>query len=226
MNLPMLGIALVTYKRTREALLTITSTSERLVYPKDKRAWYINDDGSPDGHLETLITELLKRGETLLGYNNTRFGGGTYNCGKGWNLALHEAYRCADMVMFLEDDWRLDYDLDISRYMTMLEEREDVGMLRLGTLAVGNVVEIMGHAGVHYLKYHKIGHYIYSGNPSIRHKRFTEAYGWFAENLNPGNIELNYDERVVNMPGPDVWRPAEINPWGAWGHVGTEKAYE
>ena len=222
----MLVIALVTYKRTTEALMTIKSTSERLVYPKDRRSWYINDDGSPPEHLETLIAELMKQGETLIGYNNTRFGGGTYNCGKGWNLALENAHRCSDFVLWLEDDWRLDYNLDVSRYIQTLAEREDVGLLRLGTLAVGNHVEIVGHAGVHYLKYSREQPYAYSGNPSIRHSRFTKAYGLFAENLNPGNIELNYDEKFRTMPGPDIWRPAEINPWGAWGHVGSFKSYD
>jgi hypothetical protein len=225
-SLPNLSIALVTYKRTAEALETIRSTSERLVYPKDKRAWYINDDGSPAGHLDAVISELLGHGETLIGYNNTRFGGGTYNCGKGWNLALGNAHQNSDFVLWLEDDWRLDYDLDISRYVKMLEDRDDVGLVRLGTLAVGNDVSIMGHQGVHYLKYHRDQPYAYSGNPCIRHARFVKAYGWFSENLNPGNIELNYDEKFRTTPGPDIWRPAEINPWGAWGHLGREKAYE
>lgn len=225
-DLPSIGIALVTYARTDLAVRTIRGMSEHFIWPKDKRAWFVNDDGSPKEHVDAIRQTLLECGETLSFMNTQRFGGGTYSCGKGWNLALGNAHQYADYVIMLEDDWELKDDLDVSRYVKMLEEREDVGLVRLGTLAVGNTVEIVGHGGVHYLKYSREQPYSYSGNPSIRHTRFTKAYGFFAEDKNPGEIELDYDWRFRHSEGPDIWRPAEINPWGAFGHIGTDKSYE
>ena len=98
--------------------------------------------------------------------------------------------------------------------------------MRLGTLAVGNTVEIVGYDGVHYLKYSREQPYAYSGNPNIRHARFTRAYGMYAEDKNPGEIELDFDWRFRHTPGPEILRPAEINPWGAFGHIGESKSYE
>lgn len=223
---PNLAIVLVTYKRTELALRTIQGVASYLEWPLNKRAWFVNDDGSPQGHAEALCRKMTEAGETLGFMNTHRFGGGSYNCGKGWNLALGNAHQFSDYVLLLEDDWELRNPLDISRYMLMLSEREDVGLLRLGTLAVGNTVEIVGHGGVHYLKYSRQQPYAYSGNPSIRHTRFTKAYGMFAEDKNPGDIELDLDWRFRTFEGPDIWRPAEINPWGAFAHIGTEKSYE
>jgi len=225
-DIPNLAICLVTYARTDLAVRTIRGVSEFLLWPKDKRKWFINDDGSPKEHVEVIRDMLSVCGETVGFMNTHRFGGGTYNCGFGWNLALGNAHQYADYVLFLEDDWELKNQLDITRYVQMLDEREDVGLVRLGTLAVGNTVEIVGHGGVHYLKYSREQAYAYSGNPSIRHARFTKAYGNFAEDRNPGDIELEFDWRFRHTAGPDIWRPAEINPWGAFAHIGTDKSYE
>jgi hypothetical protein len=225
-DLPNLAIVLVTYARTDLAVRTIRGISEYLVWPKDKRAWFVNDDGSAPEHVNAIRQALLEGGENLQFINTHRFGGGTYNCGHGWNLALGNAHQYADYVLLVEDDWELRNPLDITRYVKMLGEREDVGLVRLGTLAVGNWVQIVGHEGVHYLAYSKDQPYAYSGNPSIRHTRFTGTYGFFAEDRNPGDIEIDYDWRVRHNEGPGIWRPAEINPWGAFHHIGTDKSYE
>lgn len=128
-------------------------------------------------------------------------------------------------MLTLENDWELEKPLDITRYMETIRDHEDIGLLRLGVLAVGNKLEIVGYDGVHYLKYLRGEPYCYSGNPNIRHARFTRAYGMFAEDKNPGEIELDLDYRFQRIPGPDIIRPAEINPWGAWGHIGSSKSY-
>ena len=67
---------------------------------------------------------------------------------------------------------------------------------------------------------------MYGGNPILRHARFTKFCGWFNEERNPGDIELDFDSRFRAMSeGPDIWRPVAISPWGAWEHIGTEKTW-
>lgn len=228
-DLPFLSIVLLTYKRTDLALRTVRSTCDNLGYPKELRGWYVCDDGSPHEHFSAVMGALQEKNAEVIGFHNERLRPAgmenTYFSGMGWNRGLGIAHQKSDLVLTLEDDWELEKPFDIIRYMTAIRDHEEIGLLRLGVLAVGNTVDICGFDGVHYLKYHREQPYTYSGNPNIRHARFTKAYGMYAENKNPGDIELDMDWRFRNAPGPDIYRPAEINPWGAFGHIGTDKAW-
>lgn len=224
-DLPQIAIVMVTYKRTREAVITAKSTCENLLYPKELRSWYVADDGSSPEHVQSILNEIQIHDESLIGYHSEKFWPGTTHCGHGWNIGLQKGHQYGEIILWLEDDWHLDHKLDISNYVRLLMEREDVGLVRLGGLAVGNDVRIVGHNGVHYLEYLRNQQYCYSGNPLLRHTRFLNSYGLFAEDRNPGDIELDYDGRFRASNGPSIWRPAEINPWGAFGHIGTERTF-
>jgi len=223
-DFPLLSIVLLTYKRTEEALATLSHLSENLEYSKELRSFYIADDGTPGTHVQVLLDELKKRGEKVIGWHSKRYSPYT---GVGWNKGLGIAFQNSDYVMILEDDWVLRERFGIYPYVEMLTQREDVGMVRLGGLAVGNTVEIVGHNGHHYLKYHRDQQYAYSGNPHIRHARFMRAYGWYSEEkLNPGELELEYDGRFRDAEGPDIWRPADIPGWGIFNHIGEARYRE
>jgi len=241
-ELPKLAIVLLTYMRTQEALRTILGICGNLSYPKEKRGWFIADDGTPGDHFDILVAYLQEHDEKVVYGHSKRF---SPNTGEGWNKAIGIAFQFSDYVLVMEDDWELsgNFDmnpdnhpgkvqvnpyldkgiLDIKPYIEMLSEREDVGMVRLGGLAVGNDVEIVGHNGHHYLKYLKSKPYAYSGNPHLRHARFQERYGGFSiEALRPGELETEFDWRFRNMDGPDIWRPADIPAWGIFHHIGKD----
>ena len=229
-NLPPLAICMVTYKRTDLALRTIRGVSEFLGYPKELLGWYIADDGSDPDHPNALLEQLNTCSERVIGVHNIRYRPAgkenSYFCGKGWNNALTYAHRFSDFVLWAEDDWELRKPLDIRPYIQMLSERQDVGIVRLGHLAVGSDVRIVGHAGVHYLEYLRTTQYAYSGNPLIRHRRFLDYYGFYSEEKNPGEIETDYDSRFrEGVSGPSIWRPADIPGWGVFGHIGTDKSF-
>ena len=190
------------------------------MFPSHDR-WCIADDGSEKEHVEKLLKELEIHEEKVIGYHNKRFSPHT---GKGWNKGLGIAFQSSDFVMLFEDDWVLAQPFDIKPYIEMLKQRDDVGMVRLGGLAVGNNVRIVGHNGHHYLEYHRDEQYAYSGNPQIRHARFMKAYGWFSEDkLNPGELELELDGRFCATEGPEIWRPADIPGWGFFQHIGEAR---
>jgi hypothetical protein len=225
-DLPMLAIVMVTYKRTALAVETVNSFSINLNYPKELRQWYIADDGSPAEHVQAILDELDKHGEKLYGFHNEKLGEG-YNAGKGWNLGLLKGHEISPIILWLEDDWQLRTKLDVRPYVRLLLDREDIGLVRLGHLAVGNTVEIVGHDGIHYLEYMRGRQYCYSGNPHLRHRRFSENYGMFAEDRNPGEMELAMDAAFQAKPdGCKIWRPADIPGWGCIGHQGTDKSWE
>lgn len=223
---PVISAVMVTFNRTDLALRTIRGLGQYLAYPKEKVAFYIADDGSPREHVDAILHEVIVNGFTVLGYHNQKFLPGTFFPGKGWNLALATAHKKSPFVLWLEDDWELRRPLAISPYLRMLHDLENVGVVRLGHLAIGSDVRIVGYSGIHYLEYLRSTPYAYSGNPHIRHVRFSDACGLFREDRNPGDIELEQDQVFRSNPNiPAIWRPADIPGWGIFGHTGTEKTW-
>lgn len=228
-NLPRLAIVLLTYKRTQEALQTVRSTCKNLGYPTDLIGWYVADDGSSSEHHEAVIQEIEKCGFRLIGEHNDRFRDDhSHSCGKGWNKGLGIGHQYSDFVLQLEDDWNLENQLDIIPYVQLLQDVANVGIVSFRILSVGADVHTVGHAGQIYLKYQRSTQYAYSGNPLLRHARYTLYYGWFAEDRNPGLIELHQDDmyRLDVHGGPEIWRPATLDPWGGFHHIGTDKTWK
>ena len=222
---PQLCVLLLTYVRTTMACRTISGLAENLDYPKELVSFYVADDGSPSAHMVFIEREIAAGGFQLAGYHSQKYAPAPF-CGIGWNQGLHKAHQNSDFVMILEDDWVLEKPMDIRPFMWMLSERKDVGMLRLSGLAAGNIVKVVAHRGVHYLEYLRIAPMCYSGNPHIRHLRFSECYGNFAIDQSPGDIEVWYDAKFHRMSGgPNIWRPANLNPWGPFAHIGCERTW-
>jgi hypothetical protein len=225
-DLPLLAICLVTYNRTNEALRTILSTCQNLGYPREKMGWYLADDGSTSQHHKALLDAIADQNVHLIGEHNDRFRkDDTNNCGKGWNKGLGLCYQFSDFVLFLEDDWVLEKPLDITPYIKLLQEVQEVGAVSFRILSTGADVHTVGYGGEVFLKYLRTTQYAYSGNPMIRHARYTSFYGWFAEDRNPGLIELHQDDQYRLRNGPEIWRPTSISQWGGWSHIGTDKTW-
>lgn len=231
MDLPKVAILLLTYKRTQMALRTIESTCANLDYPKELLSFYVADDGSPTEHFGAVLGRIKSCGISLLGYHNERMRQpgheNTHFAGPGWNKGLGICHQNTDFVLVLEDDWNLDDYLSLRPYIEMLQEREDVGMCSFRILSTGADLHTVGHAGHVYLQYDRTTQYAYSGNPHLRHARYTTKYGWYREDCNPGEIELKQDDQYrLAMEGPLIWRPADISIWGSWKHIGSEKSWE
>lgn len=222
---PQLCIILLTYLRTEMAVLTINGIAEKLDYPKELVSFYVADDGSPSAHIETVFRAIKDGGFVIAGYHNHKFQDGPY-CGIGWNAALRKAHQISDYIMLLEDDWVLRNSLDIRPYMWVLKENEKVGIIRLSGLTTDNTLQVVAHRGTHYFQYLRSSRFCYSGNPHIRHLRFTEYYGLFDTDKTPGDIEVYFDGKFRYMKGgPEIWRPAELSTWGPFGHIGRERTW-
>lgn len=231
-ELPKISILLLTYKRTEMALRTIESTCKNLIYPKELISWFVADDGSPKKEFQSILNCLKTNEQNVIYSHNERIRNpgeeDTYFAGKGWNLALGIAHQNSDFVIQEEDDWELEEPLDLVPYVRLLQERKDVGLVSFRILSVGNEVLTVGHNGIHYLEYLRTTQYAYSGNPQLRHARMVKHYKWFNESVNPGGIELAYDDayRLDVNNGPKIWRPVAIDPWGAFHHIGDRKSWE
>lgn len=230
-----LAICLVTYKRTYEALHTVYSTCEHLKYPREAIRWYVADDGSDEQHHHAVLKALEQNGCQLLGHHNDRFrDDDSYNCGKGWNRGLGLCHQYSDYVLWLEDDWKMEAELDLMPYMRLLEENQRVGIVTFRILSAGADVHTVGYNGEIFLKYQRTTQYAFSGNPLLRHARYTKYYGTYVEDRSPGLLELYQDDmyryeddlKTLRTNGPEIWRPAMLDAWGGWHHIGKDKTWK
>lgn len=230
-DLPTVAILFLTYKRTQEAIRTLDSTFKNLQYPKEKLTIYIADDGSNKKHVADIMDIINRHEIRLLGMHNEKFRHNgqedTYNCGIGWNKGLGICHQETDFVLVLEDDWELDEPLDLVPYIKLLHGNQEVGICTFRVLATGADIHTLGYDGFVYFQYSRTTQYAYSGNPHIRHARYTKHYGWFRDDCSPGEIELKQDDVYrLAMDGPRIWRPSHISMWGSWKHIGQHKTWE
>jgi len=219
------SIAIVAHNRPNLAARTVKSICEYLE-PNNSVFWYIGEDSGNKEVISAVLDCLAVYGFDHFSYHCEDMSPNNYHCGNSWNLALKMAHQKSDVVLWMEDDWELRHSLDISAYLSLLRENNNVGIVRLGHMPVGSALFSVGYKGIHYLRFEKTTQYAYSGNPHLRHKRFVDSYGYFSEKLNPGNIEVELDGRVRGKSGPEIWWPIDLGGWGVFGHIGKEKSYE
>jgi hypothetical protein len=221
MEWPGIIICLLTYKRTQYTIPCVESICQGLKY-SGELGWYIADDGSGDDHMSEIFQAIHNNDHHFIGWHSERIGPGP-----SWSKACQYALQAYDYIFWLEDDWTCRYDVNIDPYIRLLIERQDVGMVRLGRMAVGLEMTAVGHNGIHYMDISKKTPYCYSGNPSIRHRRHFDAYGFYSGDpaVGPGDNEIYHDQRVRSKDGPAVWWPVDIGGWGAFDHIGTDQSY-
>ena len=222
-DLPRVAIVLVTYARTKYAVRTAKSVCENLIYPNV--GWYVGDDGSPPEHMQAILEVLNKAEAPIFGTHSEDFVPSEKWPGKSWNKAWEFAHSWAPVTLWLEDDWELRRPLDIEPYVKLLMENKEVGMVRLGHLAINLNMTSMGHAGIHYLQMWRNMQYGFSGNPALRHRRFADAYGPYNESIGPGDTKIEFDHRWRTQDGPEIWWPVDLGGWGIFSHIGQEQSY-
>lgn len=208
---PKVAVLLITYARTHEAIRTILGVKQRLHYPGALQ-WIIADDGSDREHLHALYQAI---GEEVPTWYGQRQG-----VGVSMNHGQVMAWKAADYILWLEDDWELEQPFDLSPCIQLLQEQADLGMVRLGYISPGVWGQLISGAGRLWWKLSKGPTYTFTGHASLRARRFFDAYGPYAEDLAPGETELYMCGTFNNRPGPDVVIPAFTGEWGPFAHIG------
>lgn len=213
-------IILQTYRRTDVALRTIAAARQYLHYSGPLH-WYVADDGSPREHVDAVLEALPIQ---ILGHHSQRRGYGG-NANAAWDVAD----KTGALTFWLEDDWELRAPLDLYAYACLLMETHEVGMVRLGVLNLDMRGRSWAHGGRVYWKLdrepHLEGTPVFTGHPSLRHRRYRQAYGDYPEGLAPGETELAYayQFRVGSPDAPAIVWPADYPAQGFFGHIGTVK---
>lgn len=204
-------------ERTEYAVRTIQSVRQRMHY--DNLYWYVADGGSVPEHREAIFAAL--DGVSSAGYHFDLANYGA-DANKAWNAA-HEQ---VDLTFWLEDDWELVREFELKPYANLLLNNADIGMVRLGYLNLGMKGSTLGFEGHMYWKLQRdADSYVFTGHPSLRHRRFREAYGPYPEGLKPGETELGYAWQYRSGTGPEIVYPADIGIYGPFGHIGQVQSY-
>lgn len=213
-------IILQTWQRTDCAVRTIRAARRNLIYPELR--WYVADDGSRPEHLDIVLSELST--PDLIGWHSVRRG-----YGANMNVAMDAVEQVSALFFALEDDWELRQPLDLYPYAALLMETHEVGMVRLGVLNLDVRGRTWAHGGHVYWKLdhepHLEGTPVFTGHPSLRHRRYRDVYGSYPEGLTPGETELAYayQFRMGPQDGPGIVWPADYPAQGFFGHIGRVK---
>ncbi len=215
---PKVSIILTTYKRTDVAIKTVEGIKSFLHYDSDP-IWLVSDDGSGPEHKDA-IREAIGPDATLDMFDSNRRG-----VGVGMNWGLRRSWELgAEYHMILEDDWELTAPFDLSPHMGLLQHEENIGMIRMGYLSYGlqgTLLPLQKKLWWIFDQYPNY-QYTYSGHASLRHRRFHDHYGMFAEGIAPGLTELDMCAKInKRMKGPRI---AWLSAWGNQGpfaHIGS-----
>lgn len=216
MNLPIVTVMLITYKRTDYAVRTVLGIQKHLRYPN--LMWHIADDGSQPEHVRA-ITNVMTTQHPVSISNAERRG-----AGHSMNLGQARAWNNGDFILWMEDDWELQEDFDLVPLVRALQERQDIGTIRLAYISPPLQGTLISAADNLYWKLHRSPEclYTYSGQPQLRHRRFFDAYGPHQTGLGAGDTEIHMCWTVIHHPdGPDVAIPAWTGIWGPFKHIGT-----
>ncbi|MDZ4247403.1 MAG: glycosyltransferase [Dehalococcoidia bacterium] len=215
---PEVVVLLITYERTDVARETIKGIKDRIIYPN--LSWHIADDGSNDGHIQKLITEIGPD------YAVTVSQTGGHSVGRSMNMGVAEALRRSDIWLHWEDDWVPNFRIELIPCVELLTHNKDIGMIRLGRLSEGlhgNVIKGGDRLWWHLDKTKDL--WCWTGHAAVRHRRFHEAYGTYKEGLTPGRTELSYQDAFNSKTGPGVVWPA----WARYDicdHIGDGYSYK
>jgi hypothetical protein len=188
---------------------TLRSWTENLRYNGDLHL-HCADDGS--NHI--WHPELIWKGPITYSYQERRGVGASLNRG------FAKAFETSPYVLYAVDDWWLAYPIDFTHWVMVLEEREDVGMVRLGPPHPnirGHVEAFTDYWNSWGLRLDRYG-FAFGHRPALYHRRMIETYGWFEEGVSALECERLYAENFSRTEGPDI----VLSLSSPWYHTSTE----
>lgn len=191
--------------RRRACTLALQSWQESLEYSKQLFV-HLADDGSPDPqYLQairgTLLAPLQFPPWDTVGVSESRQE--RRGVGASLNRGFEKAFAQGEVAAYFVDDWCLDRWLNITPWVELLEENEDVGMVRISPPHphLTGHVRMFEQGWALQLDRH---HFAFAHRPALYHRRFYEAYGPFAEGVSAHECERLYNENFARRPGPEI----------------------
>lgn len=196
--------------RARGARKVLDSWMQDLIYDGPMRL-HIADDGStlldyPQSLVDSdRFREAIMRRRPMGPFVEAVWSAGAREgVGASLNRSLSEAFNHGQ-GLYLVDDWLLTDGFLLDPWVDLLDEREDIGMVRFGIPhpdLTGRIEWNPDH-GLWYLRLDR-HHYAFGHRPALYHERMMRHYGWFTEGVNAFDCERIYAEHWARSPGPDI----------------------
>lgn len=152
----------------------------------------------------------------------------------GWGNNVNAALRAikTDLVFLIEDDRMAYAKINLADGVTLLQHKRDVGLVRYDGIA-GHTDTVLKLREIKTkntkFSYCTIDNRLsrraitYSNQPHLRHKRFTEFYGLYPENVTLGHCERLYASNVKRNPGGPQIAILEDGIQNRFTHLGAGK---
>lgn len=223
-NLPVVTVAIVTYKREKLLAQTLESLFTYLQYEGELR-YLVSHDGNAyetrdflHGYWGWDFVQIAGSGERRgLGANN--------------NQAIAAAFRQSDIILHTQDDYQLIRPLDITPHVLKLRDDERAGWVRL-RLASGQNFVAENRDAYWWIDWQASpGLYIASDQPHLKHFRFHEKYGTYPEHLPVADTENSWcgQTKQTGREHPDypkVLIPVSYLSDDTWLHTGDNDSWK
>lgn len=171
---------------------------------------HVADDGSSPEMLHRLRekVELIWKPRPISWSGQTRRGVGT-------SLNSGILFYWNKVILHAVDDWQLYSDLDLTPWVSILEEEASICAFRFFPHPdlTGEIKYIT--PGVYAMNLDK-HHFAFATRPSLWHPRMFEAYGLFEEKTSAYEVERLYNEEYCRLVGPKIWLALPDQ----WAHLG------
>ncbi len=207
-DLPAACLIVLTYappehpNRAAAAVNTLVSALDKLRYSGQLNV-HIADDGSPGEHLREML-DIAGGYDHIgtIGFTNTKRGG----YGASYNRATQAVHSGNEIILPLEDDWRLTRPLDLDPLVaTLLDDELEIECIRLGY--VGFTSQLAGEflhtpAGpmVRFDPDSDERH-VFAGHARIETREFEREVGEWPEGIAAGLTEVEVAGRPAARRG-------------------------
>jgi len=223
MTWPDITVVVITYHRPKEIRRTLLALREHLHYSHydAQLFWHIADDGSPPDYLASIVKEF----PFINSVSVTHRG--------GWGINVNAALRQikTNFIFLNEDDYVPTTGIDLTQGVRLMQLRPQVGLVRYDGICghIGQslrLCEALPHGQLDYLVIEPEltqHHFTYSHRPHLKHKRFHQHYGLYAEGLPLADTEVEFAKRVKRMAdGPQIAILGDGIP-RAFEHIGESR---
>lgn len=253
---PVVTIVICTYKRPKIIRETLSSIFTGLIYPPSRLRWHIADDGTGGSYVEDIAKYIHNNAQGALLPEVTIRATITDRRGWGANVNKALKAVTTDYVYFTEDDYAMLRPLDLRPSVVAMETVPVIGMMRYGIAGHAFTCDLneysidgrgwdisfqenssnRGYSGkgkfnVWIIRRHlstgPFSNYQYSNRPHLKHRKFHETYGYYAEGLSLGKTEEEFNQRIMAYSPERDGAPAIACPadWTLWhfDHIGVSR---
>lgn len=219
-----LGVVLLTYNRLDYAETTLCSTLDGIRWSGELQV-HVASDGDSSEYIDRLRYIAGSYGAVCsVTHSNSERGG----YGQNWNLATQVVHQSCEYILALEDDWRLERELDLDVVV------EDMDALQLGCARLGYIgftqpllCEFASVNGHYWLRFDPKSPepHVFAGHPRVEARWWTRFVGEWPRGLTPGETEFSVAHRPEARQKVG-WPLSMVVPRGdMFSHAGAVRSY-